>query len=70
MTTSTSKASKQLRTHVRWEIMRDASICEDHDQFSGYQSRALNFPHSIEEAEREAVEDMEVGMKRWYKGMI
>lgn len=49
------------------DIMRDMSICNDHVDFSAYQPRALYLLHSIEEAEREVVEVIEVRLKRWLR---
>ncbi|KAE9974786.1 hypothetical protein BLS_002898 [Venturia inaequalis] len=49
------------------DIMRDMSICNDYVDFSGYQPRALYLLHSIEEAEREVVEVIEVRLKRWLR---
>lgn len=49
------------------EIMRDKGVCDDHDFFAEYQPRAIYFMHSVDEAEREVVEAIEVCLKRWLR---
>lgn len=49
------------------EIMRDKGVCDYHDVFASYQPRAIYFMHSVDEAEREAAEVIEVCLKRWLR---